>query len=139
MPSKKKSAGRSLTPSGSSAEVDRFMSSLEHSCKPEIEAVRRIIREADPSIVEGVKWNAPSFRTGEYFATTHLRAKSGVGIIFHLGAKVRQTPSVVIDDPDGLLKWLGKDRAMVSFKDMGEIRARRAAFERIVRQWIQHV
>jgi len=115
------------------------MSSLEHPCKAEIQAIRRIIRGVDPSIVEGVKWNAPSFRTTEYFATTHLRAKSGVGVIFHLGAKVRKTPSFRIDDPEGMLKWLGKDRAMVTFTGMNEIRAGKAALERIVRQWNKHV
>ena len=62
-----------------------------------------------------------------------------MGVIFHLGAKVRQTPSVLIDDPDGLLKWLGKDRAMVTFAGMNEILARKTALERIVRQWIKHV
>ena len=38
MPARKKGTGRSVAPSGSSAEVNAFMSSLEHPCKPEIEA-----------------------------------------------------------------------------------------------------
>lgn len=139
MPSRKKSATRSIAPTDSSAAVDAFMSSLEYSYKSEIEAIRRIICGVDPSIVEGVKWNTPSFRTTEYFATTHLRAKSGVGVIFHLGTKVRQTPSVMINDPDGMLVWLGKDRAMVTFTGMNEILTRKAALERIARQWIKHV
>jgi hypothetical protein len=85
-----------------------------HAHKSEIEALRKLMREVDPSVQEGIKWNAPSFRTTEYFATTNLRAKSGISVILHLGAKIRQLPAggVVIDDPARLLKWLGKDRAL---------------------------
>jgi hypothetical protein len=40
----------------------------------------------------GTKWNAPSFRTTEFFATLNLRAKDGVDrvwLVLHLGAKVK--------------------------------------------------
>jgi hypothetical protein len=131
--------GRAGTPAKPGADVDSFMARLLHPHKPAIEAIRQIVRGADPAIAEGIKWNAPSFRTTEYFATTHLRAKDGVGIILHLGAKVRDTGGVTIDDPDGLLNWLAKDRAMVSFADADDVRNRQSALEHIVRQWIRHV
>jgi hypothetical protein len=44
-----------------------------------------------------------------------------------------------MDDPAGVLKWLAKDRAMAMFVDMKDIGARKAAFERIVREWIRRV
>jgi hypothetical protein len=106
--------------------------------KADIEAVRRTIIGVSPGIVEGIKWNAPSFRTTEYFATTHLRAKQGVGLILHLGAKVRDVPDVRIDDPEGLLTWLAKDRAMITFLDVDDVRNRKTALEHVVRQWIRH-
>ena len=121
------------------AEVDSFMAELEHPHKPAIEAIRRVVCGADPAIAEGIKWNAPSFRTAGYFATTHLRAKQGVGLILHLGAKVSDLPGVTIDDPDGLLTWLARDRAIVTFANGDEVRNRKAALEHIVRQWIRHV
>jgi hypothetical protein len=109
-----------LTPADTAQAVDRFMAALEHPHKPEIEALRQAICAVDPSIAEGVKWNAPSWRTTDYFATTHLRAKTGFGLILHLGAKARDMPDgrLAIADPGGLLKWLGKDRA-------GRVRLRR--------------
>jgi hypothetical protein len=121
----------------SSAAVDAFMATLEHPFKAEIEALRRIILDADPRIAEGIKWNAPSFRTSEYFATTHLRAKNGVGLILHFGAKVRQRPIEVsaIGDPERLLQWLAPDRAMVEFADLGAILARQAALSALIRRW----
>ena len=118
------------------AAVDAFMARLEHPHKAVIEKLRGVICGAHPSIAEGVKWNAPSFRTREYFATTHLRAKEGVGVILHLGAKVRVGARVDIKDPHKLLTWLGKDRAMIVFKDDKELDARKSAFQAIIRRWI---
>jgi hypothetical protein len=120
--------------------VETFLASLDHPFKPEILALRQIILNADPSISEGIKWNAPSFHTSEYFATFHLRAKDGVQVILHLGAKKRlDSTSVVIADPESLLEWLGKDRASAKFLDLKDIEAKQSAFTDILRQWIQYV
>jgi hypothetical protein len=65
---------------------DAFMKSLEH---PHKAAIR-----------EGVKWNTPSFRTTEYFATTNLREKAGIGLVLHLGASGRCLPGgMALRDP----------------------------------------
>lgn len=108
---------------------------------PEIDALREIIRSAHPSITEGIKWNAPSFRTTDWFATLNLRAKKGVAIILHFGAKKNaiSESGVAIDDPQGLLQWLGKDRAQVSFTDAADLAARQPAFTALLRQWITHL
>jgi hypothetical protein len=137
-PSSSKSTKRSAP---ASENVETFLASLDHPFKQEILAVRQIILGADPSIAEGIKWNAPSFRTSEYFATLHLRAKDGVQVILHLGAKTRDnsTTGVAIADPESLLEWLAKDRASAKFSDLKAIDARRSAFANVIRQWIKHV
>lgn len=129
------------TPADSTSAVDAFMASLAHPHKAEIEALRKLMLGVDPSVREGIKWNAPSFHTTEYFATTNLRAKSGLSVILHLGAKVRELPAsgVVIDDPAGLLKWLGTDRAVVEFADAQEFKKSCLAFQAILRQWLKFV
>ena len=133
-------ATKHATPTDSSAAVDAFMARLDHPRKADIERLRALILAVDPSIAEGVKWNSPSWRTSEYFATTHLRAKSGLAVILHLGAKVRELPGgFAIDDPDGLLAWLGKDRASASFSDSGDLARKASAFQDLLRQWIRHV
>src|SRR6185436_6430541 len=122
-------------------DVATFLESLEHPFKQEILALRQIILGADPSIAEGIKWNTPSFHTSEYFATLHLRAKNGVQVILHLGAKTRDnsTAGVKIADPEALLEWLAKDRASAKFRDLKDIAAKRSAFAHVIRQWIKHV
>ena len=119
--------------------VDVLLSSLNHPANEEIQALRHLICEVSPSIQEGVKWNAPSFRVGEYFATINLREKQGVGVVLHFGAKVRDVAAgqESIADPDRLLKWLAKDRATVRFSGKDDIAARKPAFQAVLRQWIR--
>jgi hypothetical protein len=123
------------------ASVEAFLAALDQPFKPEILALRQIILDADPSIAESIKWNAPSFYTSEHFATMQLRAKDGVLIILHLGAKTRDTAlsGIAIDDSAGLLKWLAKDRASVKFRDLADIEVKRAAFTNVIRQWLEYL
>jgi hypothetical protein len=121
------------------ASVEAFLASLDHPSKAEILALREIILGADPRIAEGIKWNAPSFRTSEYFATFHLRVKDGVQLILHRGAKKRDASAFAIDDPESLLEWLGEDRASAKFRDLEDVEAHRSAFAAVIRQWIEQV
>ena len=122
-------------------DVERFLASLEHPHRAEVLALRQTILGADPGIAEGIKWNAPSFRTSEYFATFNLRAKDGVQIILHLGARKQESSAVraAIADPESLLEWLAADRASVKFRDLKDVDAKRSAFAAVVRQWIAQV
>ncbi len=139
MSPRKASASHRRTAADTTEAVDAFMASLDHPFKTEMEAVRRIILGVHPSIAEGIKWNAPSFRTVEYFATFHLREKVGFSVVLHLGARARDGARPVIADPTGLLRWLGKDRAIVRFAEPADIESQRAAFAAVVTQWIAFV
>lgn len=124
-----------------SEAVDALMATLSHPHHAGIQALRRCLAGVDPSIREGVKWNAPSWRTHEYFATTHLRSKQGFGLILHRGAKVRALPEggLVVPDPQGLLKWLAADRAIVEFRDEADLAAKQQALQELLRAWIERV
>jgi hypothetical protein len=127
-------------PAASSDGVETFLAALDHPLKRELLVVRQIILGADPRIAEGIKWNAPSFHTSEYFATFHLRAQDVVRVILHLGAKTRDLATRIEPaDPTHMLEWLGKDRASVTFRDMRDIESRRASFADVIREWIAHV
>ena len=139
MPASKRPAR--VSAQDTSAAVDQFMAALQHPFKAEIETLRRAILAADSSIAEGIKWNVPSFRTTEYFATTHLRAKAGVGLVLHLGAKARELPSggLVIADPGKLLTWLGEDRAIVEFRTTQDVENGIPALQAVLRDWIRYL
>lgn len=122
------------------ATAQAFISALDHPHKDAIVALRQLLLSADPAISEEVKWNSPSFRTSEHFATMHLRGQDSFQLILHLGAKPgRVVPKDAIADPDKLLKWLGPDRASVTFFGAGDLTSKSDALVAIVRQWIEHV
>jgi uncharacterized protein YdhG (YjbR/CyaY superfamily) len=134
---------RRVTSRGNSqtdAAVVAFLRDLDHPLKSEIEAVRRIILGVSPEIREAIKWNAPSFRTTEFFATFNLR-HGRAWLILHTGAKVKADAKkdTKVADPTGLLKWLGKDRCVATFTDGKDVRAKKAALQEIVRVWIRQL
>lgn len=134
-PAKRAATAAATAPTG---DVEAFLGALDHPRLAEIRALREIILGADPSITESIKWNAPSFRTSEHFATFHLRSPDGVRVILHFGAKPGRGAGAraAISDPGSLLHWLADDRASVSFGDLGEVDARRSDFTALLRQWI---
>ena len=140
MPAPRRAAPRT-TQADSSAAVDAFLAALEHPMKAEFVALRSLVLGVDPAVREGIKWNAPSYRTTAYFATTHLRSKVGVGLVLHLGAKARALPPVGLqpDDPDRLLRWLAPDRAVVELRSGAELEERRPALHALLVQWIRYV
>lgn len=123
------------------ADVETWLSTFDHPRKEEVLALRQILLAADPAISEEIKWNVPSFRTSEHFATLNLRVKKGIGVILHFGAKKNEISAtgVAIDDPESLLEWLARDRALVTFRDSGDIAAKQSAFTSLIREWIKHV
>jgi|SRR5690554_381330 len=120
--------------------VQSFIAALDHPLKSEIEALRQTLLGADAGISEEIKWNAPSFRTSEHFATMHLRAKDSLQLILHLGAKSKNVvPPDAIADPHKLLKWLGPDRASVTFDGRKDLDQKMGPLIEIVQQWIKYV
>jgi uncharacterized protein YdhG (YjbR/CyaY superfamily) len=116
------------------AAVDALLAKLKPPLKREIDAVRRVILGASPSIGEGVKWNAPSFKAKDcYFATFLLRSTDAVQLVFHRGAKSKDntTAAPKIAYPAERVKWLAKDRCLVTVG-----KADRRALAGFVRAWI---
>lgn len=127
-------------PETGSGEVNAFMAKLSHPLKADIGAVRKIILGANQAIGEEVKWNAPGFRTTESFATVNLRSVDKLQFIFHLGAKVRKDlPGLEIPAPTGMVKWLAKDRCLVTVGTGKELDANKTALQALVRAWIRYV
>jgi hypothetical protein len=118
-------------------DVETYMRELNHPYKHEMQALRKIILGVDAKITEEIKWNAPSFALGQHFLTFNGWAKDYVQLIFHHGAKKAAGRGKPIDDPNGLLEWLAKDRASIRFDSMKEVRSKKAGLQKIVKLWIK--
>jgi hypothetical protein len=118
-------------------DPNAFMDALDHPLKDDIQYLRGVIRKAVPDATEGVKWNAPSFRVADDFATFHLRPTDSVCVILHTGAKKRAgVPDMTIPDPTGVLEWLAKDRCIARLGSGKTLRTNRKAFEAVLRAWV---
>ncbi len=125
------------TPKSRIATVDLHLDTLQHTDRALIDALRGLIAAAVPDATESIKWNAPSFAKSEHFATLNLRAKQGVQLVMHLGAKPRTDVDMrtVVGDDAGLLDWKSADRAIVSLRDVAHLDASRETLGRIVSVW----
>ena len=118
--------------------VTELLDANKHPLRREIDALRKIILGADKSIEEGVKWNAASFRTTEWFATLNgPKQVKEATIILHAGAKVKGTDvKAHMTDPSGMIKWLGADRGMITFFSTNDIEAKQKELTALIRAWI---
>ena len=123
-------------------EVKSLLEELAHPHEAAIRELRAAILSADGRIAEAIKWNAPSYHVGgAHFATFHLRSRTGVQLVLHLGAKARPSATVKADvpDPRGLLEWKSVDRATFTVRDDADATAKAPALTSIVQAWIEHV
>ncbi|SDT08108.1 DUF1801 domain-containing protein [Microterricola viridarii] len=119
------------------AEVDRYLSELDHPQAGTLAELCAIVRAADPRVQETIKWNAPSFFIAEHFATTGLSPRGQLRLVLHTGAKKLSEPLVVtVAGADGLLEWKGTDRAVVIVRDAEQLEGIREALGGVLRQWI---
>jgi hypothetical protein len=109
------------------AQVNAFLEKLDHPFKPEVQAVRDIIKRVNPNITEQIKWNAPTFSfKDEYLVTFNLHAKNRVHLVFHN----RQIASV----NSYILEGNYPDRRMAYFSDMNDVIAKSQALESVVKE-----
>lgn len=117
------------------------LDAARHPERPLIDAVRALIALAVPAAVESIKWNAPSFATAEHFATFHLRAKVGIQLVLHRGARPKgardMRQRLTVDAP--FLEWKDADRAVVSIRDHAQPATMRDALTRVIREWAMQV
>ena len=115
-------------PANNTKQVDEFMEELDHPFKAEVQILREIIKNVNAGITEEIKWKAPSFSYKGYMATFNLWAKHHVHLIFHNGA--------ILNDKSRLLEGDYPDRRMIYFSSMEDVKAKKSALEKIVKEWV---
>lgn len=121
-----------------------YLEALVHPLKRELVVAREIILGAAPGITESVKWNSLNFRAGDDFATFHGREEKRLVFIFHTGAKAKASAKTGVPIPEaversGMVKWLAKDRAMVTLGAGDEIEGHRKTLAALVAAWVKAV
>jgi uncharacterized protein YdhG (YjbR/CyaY superfamily) len=127
---KRISTKKRTSPVNNTKKVDEFMDKLNHPFKAEVQAIREIIKNVNKDITEEIKWKAPSFSyKGEYLVTFNLWAKEHIHLVFHnpMISKVKSK----------LFEGNYEHRRMAYFSDMKNIKAKRAALEKALKDLIK--
>lgn len=117
--------------------VTRWLASCRHALRAELDTLRELVVAAEPRLVEGIKWNAPSYAfDGDDRLTFNLSAKDRVRLIFHCGVKKRAAKGRVPVDDRGLLEWAADDRGIATFRSATEVAAAKKTLPQLVRDWL---
>lgn len=117
-------------PANKPDKVNDYMGKLDHPLKAEVQAVREIIKGVNQAITEEIKWNAPSYGyREEYMVTFHLRATNRVHLVFH--------NAEIVKIKNDLLEGDYRDRRMAYFSDRGDVEAKKATLESVLRELIE--
>lgn len=120
-------------------EVTEFLDGLNHSLRKEIEYLCEIILSTDYDLAEGIKWNGPNYRlNGEDRITLRIHPQKQIQIIFHRGAKVKESPTQrLLGSEYNILLWKENDRAIASFQSLQEILEKKQMIREVVEKWIE--
>ncbi|HEX6955349.1 MAG TPA: DUF1801 domain-containing protein [Agromyces sp.] len=122
------------------ATVDAFLEAQEPRRRADVERLRAIVREAEPSLVELVKWNSPDYQLdGVDRLTINAGGRGPVRLILHFGtghAEDRSAAPTFTGDPEGLLTWHSDIRASVPLPDAAELAGQREAIVAVIRAWL---
>ena len=113
------------------SSVQLYMDQLEHPLKAEIETLRTIIKNTDSRISERIKWNAPSYYYKKDMVTFNPKDMKRVCLVFHHAA--------IVKIQSDLLQGDYKDRRIVYFKDMNEVKTNQQELERIMHELMELV
>lgn len=120
-------------------DVVAFMDALDPARREVVEALRATILDSRPALRELLKWNSPSYTSGEVDLLTInvTNRQRQVQLVVHLGTtrvEDRSRPPLLSED-EGLVRWLSDVRGVIPFPDLATVRRDRAALGRVVERW----
>lgn len=122
------------------ATVIEFLDALQPERRATVEWIRALVNEANPGLVEIVKWNSPDYTLdGVDRITINAAGKGPVRIILHFGvdrAEDKTAEPTFAGDLEGLLTWHSDIRASLAVPPTADRAAARAAMITVVQRWL---
>lgn len=103
-----------------------------------IDALCAVLEAALPKAVRNEKWNAPNFVVGgRDLITLNLPPNGPVRVIFHRGAKARDTKTGdrLVADNSGRLTWATDQRAIAAFGSPDEVASAAGWLKTFAKAW----
>lgn len=120
-----------------SAEVEAWLARFPPPLRQQVDAIRAVFHALSSHVVEEIKWNTPSFRASDDFATLHLRDPTKPMVVFHTGVKAK---GLVlrgrIDEPPGRIDWRAPDRCLFKLGPAADRAESLPALRRFAIDWM---
>ena len=122
------------------ATVDEFLAAQTPERRADVESFRELVHEAEPELVEVIKWNSPDYRLdGIDRLTINAAGKGPVRLILHFGTTRTESKGVApafSGDPGRLLTWHSDIRASLVLPKPDELIKKRDAIIEVIRAWL---
>ncbi|WP_448388397.1 DUF1801 domain-containing protein [Microbacterium aurum] len=122
------------------ATVDEYLAAQTPDRRADVERFRALVIEAEPGLVEVVKWNSPNYTLhGAVRATINAAGRGPVRLILHFGTgrvEDKGAAPTFDGDPEGLLSWHSDIRASLILPTAGDLPRERDAIVAVIRAWL---
>lgn len=109
------------------ADVDAWFEKRTHPQVALMQAVRRVILDADRRIEESIKWSTPTFAYKGNLVSINPQAKAYVSLLFHRGASISGSHPI--------LEGGGDTARYARIDSVEDLEAKKPQLEAIVRAW----
>ena len=119
--------------------VPEFLAGLDDGRREQVESLRALVLDSMPGLVEGIKWNSPSYSyNGEDRITFNVRPGLPIRLVLHTGATAREnrTGMATLTDTGDLLEWHSDIRASMVFASPTDIEDRAALVSAVLVRWL---
>lgn len=122
------------------ATVDEYLAAESPQRRADVETLRALVRAAEPTLTEIVKWNSPSYTLDGVDRLTINAAGNGpVRLILHFGTRRAEQKGAATSfdgDPAGLLTWHSDIRASLAAPDATRLPEEHDAIVAVIRAWL---
>lgn len=133
-------AGKKIKDNSSIDGVDIFMEKLDHPYKDAVNRLRTLIKGINVEICEEIKWNAPSYKLADHFATFKLHPTKTIQIVLHRGAKPKPLDKAfMLDDQHNILKWVAADRCVITLNSSKQATDLEIEVCKLISEWIKQL
>ena len=105
-----------------------------------VDALCAVLQAALPKAEQTDKWNAPNFCIGgRDLVTLNLPPKGPVRVIFHRGARAKDTKTGerLVPDDTGRLSWATDQRAIAAFATAADVANASAWLTKFAKAWVK--
>lgn len=121
--------------------VSEFLANLAPDRKNQVELLRSYIFQAEPTLTENIKWNAPNYIFEDIDRITFNvhNKEQAVRILIHKGVIEKEDKKAmpIMEDTSGLIKWNSNIRGTLSFNTIQEIENHAKEIKNIISDWLK--